>query len=116
MYLDILASIWGINLDFNVTDVNAPLIMDVCKFASYGMEPLTKEKLAECFKNKFHDVYVTQAIKSAIQLRLLEEKNEFYTCSQRWRDDIKKASRNELKLPFREALQDYPPFLVYATF
>lgn len=78
------------------------------------MEPLTKEKLIECFETKYNEVYTTRAIKAALQLRLLEESNGFYICSQRWRDEIRKASKEELKLSFRQALQDYPPFLVYA--
>lgn len=101
-------------MEFNITEVNAPLIMDVCKFTAYAMEPLTKEKIIECFKNKFDEAYVTRAIKAAIQLRLLAENNGFYSCSQLWREDIKKATREELKFQFRQALQDYPPFLVYA--
>jgi len=101
-------------MEFTITEVNAPLIMDVCKFASYAMDPLTKEKIVQCFKDKFHEVYVGRAIKAAVQLRLLEDKNGILYCSQRWREDIKMASRDELQLPFRQALQDYPPFLVYA--
>jgi hypothetical protein len=94
--------------------LNASLIMDVCKFASYAIAPLTREKIVQCFKDKFHEGYVNRALKAAVQLRLVEDKNGVFVCSQRWRDEIKKASKDELKLPFRQALQDYPPFLVYA--
>ena len=54
-------------MEFVITEVNAPLIMDVCKYASYAMYPLTKENIVECFRDKFHEVYVNRAIKAAIQ-------------------------------------------------
>jgi hypothetical protein len=101
-------------MQFSVVETNGPLIMDVCKFASYADSNMTKEKIGECFKGKLQESYVYRAIRAAVQLRLLDEKNGTFSCSQRWRDEIKKASRDELQLPFRQALQDYPPFLVYA--
>ena len=57
----------GFKMEFVITEVNAPLIMDVCKYASYAMYPLTKENIVECFRDKFHEVYVNRAIKAAIQ-------------------------------------------------
>jgi len=101
-------------MEFAIVDANGPLIMDVCKFVSYADSSLTKEKISDCFKGKLQESYVQRATRAAIQLRLLEEKNGAFSCSQRWRDEIKKAGRDELQLPFRRALQDYPPFLVYA--
>ena len=100
-------------MSFTVGDVPAPLIMDVCKFVSYASS-ISKEKIEDCFKGKFNNSYVDRAIKAAKQLRLLEENNDGFFCTQRWREEIKKASREELRLVFRQAIQDYPPFLVYA--
>ena len=88
--------------------------MDVCKFVSYASS-VTKENIEACFKGKFkNDSYVDRAIKAAEQLRLIENNTNGFYCTQRWREDIKKANREELQLVFREAIQDYPPFLVYA--
>lgn len=101
-------------MEFAIVDVPGPLIMDVCKYASYSISSITKENIAECFRGKLHETYVYRAIRAAEQLNLLENVNGVFSCSQRWRDDIKKAGRDELRLPFRQALQDYPPFLVYA--
>lgn len=104
----------GFSMEFAIVDVPASLIMDVCKYVSYAISTVTKENIAECFKNKLQGAYVYRAIRAAEQLHLLENKSGTFSCSQRWRDDIKKANRDELSLPFRQALQDYPPFLVYA--
>lgn len=101
-------------MEFAITEVNAAVIMDVCKYLSYAVQNVTRQDIIECFNGKFNQSYVIRATKAAQQLRLIEEQNGFFFCSQRWRDEVKKASREELYLPFRQALQDYAPFLVYA--
>ena len=101
-------------MSFTIGDVPASLIMDVCKFISYALSSVTKENVEECFRGKFHETYVDRAIRAAEQLRLIEESNGSLYCAQRWREEIKKSNRDELRLVFRQALQDYPPFLVYA--
>lgn len=102
-------------MQFNIPAVSPSLIMDVCKFASSATGPTTRENLISCFTGKYDRTYVNRAILGGLQLGLLDELADGkLQCFQRWKEDIRKASRDQLNLSFREALQDYPPFIVYA--
>jgi hypothetical protein len=99
-------------MEFVIPEVSPALVMDVCKYVTSAPSPIDKSNLLGCFK--VGKEYVNRAVKVALQLHLLEETQGKLTSSQRWRDTIRKAHKEELYLPFRGALQDYPPFLVYA--
>jgi hypothetical protein len=103
-------------MEYSVPAVPPALVMDVCKFASSAADPnFTRKNLIECFRGKFRETYINRAIQAAFQLRLIEEDAQgSIHCSPRFREDTRKATREQLNLPFRQALQDYPPFIVYA--
>ncbi len=102
-------------MQFAIPSAPPALIMDVSKFASTASGSITHDSLVSCFEGKYERAHVNRAIQGAVQLGLLEiQANGNLQCSQRWREDIRKASRDQLKLPFRESLQDYPPFIIYA--
>jgi hypothetical protein len=103
-------------MEYSVPAVPPVLVMDVCKFASSAAaSTFARKNVIECFRGKFQETYINRAIQAALQLRLIEEdaKGQIQ-CSQRFREDIRKATKEQLNLPFRQALQDYPPFIVYA--
>lgn len=103
------------NMEYSIPAVPPGFVMDTCKFAASATASFTRENLIECFQGKFQKPYITRAIQGALQLRLIEEDEQLQIrCSQRFREDIRKATKEQLNLPFRQALQDYPPFVVYA--
>jgi hypothetical protein len=102
------------SLQFAVLDVSAEFMMDVAKAVASSPHPLSKEDLIRSFKkSKF---YISNAISQAFQLGLIEVQNGLYVGSERHRDLIKRSDRSQLYLPLREALQRYPPFLLYIDF
>lgn len=102
-------------MEYSIPAIPPALVMDVCKFASSATNSITRENLISCFLGKYERAYVNRAIQAALQLHLVEESSAGeIQCSQRWKEDVRKASRDQLNLPFRDALQDYPPFVVYA--
>ena len=62
------------------------------------------------------DVYVSNAISQCLQLGLICIQNSQYVSSDRHRDLIKRSERSQLQIPLRQALQSYPPFLLYLDF
>jgi len=99
---------------FSILDVSAEFIMDVAKVVASSPKQLSKDDLMRCF-NKSKG-YITNAISQCVQLGLVLIKNGSYTSSERHRDLLKRSERSQLYLPFREALQRYPPFLLYVDF
>jgi hypothetical protein len=94
--------------------VSAEFMMDVAKAIASSPHPLTKEDLVRSFKKS--KVYISNAISQCLQLGLIELQNGQYVGSARHRDLIKRSDRSQLYLPLREALQRYPPFLLYIDF
>jgi hypothetical protein len=99
---------------FIVFDVSAEFIMDIVKVVVSSPHPLSKVDLLRSF-NKSR-IYISNAISQALQLGLIEIQNGSYVGSAIYRDLIKRCDRSQLYLPFREALQRYPPFLLYVDF
>jgi len=102
------------SLQFAVSDVSAEFIMDVAKAVASSPHPLSKEDVMRSFQKS--RPYVSNAISQALQLGLIEVQNNLYVGSERHRDLIKRSDRSQLYLPLREALQSYPPFLLYIDF
>jgi hypothetical protein len=102
------------SLQFAVLDVSAEFMMDVAKAIASSPHPLTKEDLVRSFKKS--KPYISNAISQCLQLDLIELQNGQYVGSARHRDLIKRSDRSQLYLPLREALQKYPPFLLYIDF
>jgi hypothetical protein len=102
------------SLQFAVLDVSAEFMMDVAKAVASSPHPLRKEDLIRSFKKS--RTYISNAISQALQLGLIELQDNLYVGSERYRDLIKRSERSQLYLPLREALQRYPPFLLYIDF
>ena len=102
------------SLQYLVLDVSAEFMMDVAKAIASSPHPLSKEDLTRSFEKS--KVYIYNAIRQAVQLGIIETKNNLYVCSEKYRDLIKRSDRKQLYLPFREALQRFPPFLLYIDF
>lgn len=101
-------------MQFTVSDVSAEFMMDVAKVVASSPHPLTKKDLLNSFK--MSDVYVSNAISQCLQLGLICIQNSQYVSSDRYRDLIKRSERSQLQIPLRQALQSYPPFLLYLDF
>jgi hypothetical protein len=102
------------SLHYTVLDVSGEFIMDVAKAVSSSPQPLNKADLLRSFKKS--KTYISNAISQAVQLGLIDIQNGLYVGSMMYRDLIKRCDRSQLYLPFREALQKYPPFLLYVDF
>jgi len=99
---------------FVVLDVSAEFMMDVAKAVASSPHPLSKEDIIRSFKKS--RPYISNTIRQAAQLGLIETYNNLYVSSERYRDLIKRSEREQLYIPLREALQRYPPFLLYIDF
>lgn len=101
---------------FIIPDASAEGIWHIAKVAANSPSPLTKQDMVRSFEGKYGAVYVKNCLAACIQLRLVERSGDAYISSQKFRDVIKRAHRDELKLALRSALQEYPPFLLFADF
>jgi len=102
------------SFQFAVLDVSAEFMMDVAKAIASSPHPLAKEDILESFKKS--KVYILNALSQCLQLGLVSVQNGLYVSSGKHRDLIKRSERSQLFLPLREALQRYPPFLLYTDF
>ena len=99
---------------FTVSDVSADFMMDVAKAVASSPRPLTKKDLLNSFS--MTPAYVSNAISQCLQLGLICVQNGEYVSSDRFRDLIKRSDRSQLRIVLRQALQSYPPFLLYCDF
>jgi hypothetical protein len=102
------------SMQFTVSDVSAEFIMDVAKVVASSHHPLTKKDLLNSFS--VSPAYVSNAISQCIQLGLICIQNGEYVSSDRFRDLIKRSEKSQLHIALRQALQSYPPFLLYCDF
>lgn len=102
------------SFQFAAFDVSAEFMMDVAKAIASSPHPLTKKDLLKSFEKS--RVYVSSALYECLQLGLVVSQDGLYVSSERYRDLIKRSDRSQLYLPLREALQRYPPFLLYIDF
>jgi len=102
------------SLRFTVLDVSAEFMMDVAKAVASSPHPLSKEDLIRSFKKS--RTYILNAISQALQLGLIEVQNSLYVSPEKYRDLLKRSDRSQLYIPLRQALQRYPPFLLYIDF
>lgn len=99
---------------FLVLNVSAEFMMDVAKTVASSPRPLSKDDLLRSFKKS--RVYVSNAISQCVQLGLVQIRDGLYVSSEKQRDLLKRSERAQLYLSLREALQRYPPFLLYVDF
>lgn len=102
------------SLHFSIQNVSADFIMDVAKVISSSPRPLSQKDI--CTSLKKSESYVKSAISQYMQLSLIDSKDARYTGSEEYGMSIKRISRKQLYVYFRDALQKYPPFLLYADF
>jgi len=99
-----------------LTDVSSESIMSIAKVISSSPSPMPFEDIATSLQTKYREQYLKQAIIACVQLQLIIKENENYVANPKSRDIIKRANKDELIVFFRQALQNYPPFLMYADF
>jgi len=101
---------------YNIPEVTGELITDVAKTLANSRKPLTLNELAKSFEGQYSSEYVRRAAIACSQLRLAVLQAGTYQCNESDRDDLKKATRTELYVPFRKRLQDFAPFLLYIDY
>lgn len=99
---------------FAIFNVSPEFMMDVAKVVASSPHPLTTEDVIKGLKRSQR--YVSDALSQCVQLGLVRIQNDMYVSSDVCRDLIKRSERSQLFLPLREALQRYPPFLLYIDF
>lgn len=99
---------------FTIFKVSAEFIMDVAKVVASSPYPLKVEDVIVSLKKS--KGYVTSALNQCLQLGFVCIQKDGYVSSNRYRDLIKRSERSQLFVPLREALQKYPPFLLYVDF
>lgn len=102
------------SIQFAVSDVSVEFMMDVAKAVASSPHPLTKKDLLNSFRKS--DVYVSNAISQCLQLGLICIQDDHYLGSDKYRDLIKRSDRSQLRIPLRQALQSYPPYLLFLDF
>jgi hypothetical protein len=102
------------SFQFDVLNVSPEFIMDVAKVIASSPHPLSKKDVFRSFDKSRR--YVSDALTQCLQLGLIILQDDLYVSSERYRDLIKRSERSQLFLPLRQALQRYPPFLLYIDF
>ncbi|MGQ0772592.1 MAG: hypothetical protein ACT4NT_07470 [Nitrososphaerota archaeon] len=101
---------------FALVDVSSESIMNVAKVVSSAPSPMPFSDIVKALETRWKENYLKQVIIACLQLQILRQIDQNYTVNTKYQDGIKRANKNELIVFFREALQDYPPFLMYADF
>lgn len=99
---------------FATLDVSAEFMMNVAKAVASSPHPLSRDDLLRSFRKS--RVYILNGLSQCVQLGLVCVQNGLYVSGERHRDLIKRSERSQLYLSLREALQRYPPFLLYIDF
>jgi hypothetical protein len=105
-----------VSTDYLIPDVTGDLVADVAKTMANSPSPMTLAQLSDCYVGQFTPEYVRRAAVAAAQIGLVELRETTYSCSESYRDILKKANKSELRVAFRGALQNYGPFLLFADY
>jgi hypothetical protein len=97
-----------------IYDVSAEFLMDIAKQVASSPHPLTRKAIIGSFKKS--TIYVNNAISQCVQLGLLTENKGQLTAGDKYRDLTKRSEKSQLLIVLRQALQNYPPFLIYVDF
>jgi hypothetical protein len=103
-------------VDYSIPDVSAEIIMEVAKILANSSSPMTVSSINGCFSKPLSTTYVAGALSVCNQLGLAKEKQGAFYAADTLRDDIKRASKDQLHVPFEACLKNYPPFLLYIDF
>lgn len=100
-----------------IPEVAGELVADVAKTIASSPRPLSQSEVVKCFEGQYTPEYISRAILAGLQIKILSQTAEKgYVASEESRDDLKRANRKELSVPFRKHLQDFSPFLLYIDF
>ncbi len=99
---------------FILTDVSSESIMNMAKVVSNAPISMEFGDIVTALENKWKENYLKQVITSCVQLSILQKDGNGYVVNSKQRDAIRRANKDELIAFFRVALQNYPPFLMYA--
>src|SRR6266571_5167565 len=90
--------------NYQIPEVTADLIADVAKTLANSASPMNATGLAECYTGQYSPEYVRRAAIASAQLGLSELTPKGYVCSENHRDILRKTSKPELRMAFREGL------------
>ena len=102
--------------EFVMPDTSSEAVMNIVKTVASSATSLSENDIIIAMESKYKANYVKVCLTSCLQLKLLEKTENGFVVKSSRRDEIKRSNKNELILFFRESLQDYPPFLLYADF
>lgn len=103
--------------EYGIPDVSAELVMDVGKILANSATPMTETQVAECFAKKYTLSYVRSALGVSAQLGICTASSaSTYAVTEGMRADIRRASKEELYVPFQACLKNYNPFLLFGDF
>ena len=97
-------------------DVSAEFVMDIAKILATSTRPLESDDVARCFVKRYSAPYLNSALNVCCQLGLATERDRAFVAGGELQSEIKRASREELYIPFQGCLRRYPPFLLYVDF
>lgn len=101
---------------FVLVDVTSEAIMSVAKVISSAFAPLTIDDIAKALETEYKESTVKLIVTACLQLGIIQKEGEGHTITSKYRDDVRRAKKEDLIILFREPLQNYPPFLLYADF
>lgn len=104
----------NMSIQFVVSDVSAEFMMDIAKLVASSPYPLTKKDIANSFD--VSDAYISNALSQCLQLGLISFLNNNYVSSDKFREILKRSEKSQLLMALRQALQSYPPYLLYLDF
>ena len=99
--------------EYLIPEVRGDLVADVAKTLANSRKPMTLSELSRSFEGQYSPEYVRRAAIACSQLKLAIVQDGTFACNESDRDDLKKATKSELCIPFRKRLQDYAPFLLF---
>ncbi len=103
-------------MDYSIPDVSAEIIMEIAKILANAPSAMKRDEINSCFSKPLSQPYLTGAISVCIQLGLAVERQGLLVGADTFRDDVKRASRDQLHVIFQACLKDYSPFLLYVDF
>ncbi len=102
------------SVQFVVSDVSAEFMMDVAKLVASSPHPLSRNDVANSFN--VSNAYISNAISQCLQLGLICAQDSHYMSTDKFRDLLKRSEKSQLLIALRQALQSYPPYLLYLDF
>lgn len=103
-------------MEYSIPDVSADMVMEVAKILANSAGPMNPDSINTCFVKPLSRSYLSWALSVCCQLGLAEERQALYVGAENLRNDIRRATREQLYVAFEACLKNYPPFLLYIDF